>query len=116
MLAETAVGQGKCSLALRFGLRLDQVRKALRLRQVYPAIFERAAGELTRLCTAKALDPTQCCEQRVDYSAATMALKFNRIFARRARWRVEPQHQRLVDQFAGNRMAQLADRRNSRFG
>ena len=45
LLSQPAFGKRQRGLALRFGLRLDQVGEPFRLGQIDPAVLERAAGE-----------------------------------------------------------------------
>ena len=97
LLAKAAFGHGQRRLALRLGFRLDEVGEALGLGQVDPAIFERAARELTRLRRTQAVDARQRSEDCIDDRAAAMALEFHDIFAGRARRPIEPEDERVVE-------------------
>src|SRR5690606_24873303 len=67
-------------LALRLGLRSDQVAKALNFSEVEFPVLEGTAGKLTRLSKAGTLRAREKAEQASHDSGRPMHLKFRAIF------------------------------------
>ena len=84
---------------------IDQIGDAFCTGQVELAVHEGAAGEFARLGMAEAGQAPKRGADRLGHRAAAMAVQFSRILAGEAGGAGKPQHQRLVDGDAGQRVA-----------
>ena len=102
--------------SLRGGFRLDEIRQPLRAGQIELAVLKRAAGELAGLRQAAAFDVPQRRQHALDHGPAAVHLEFRHVLAGLAFRRREPEHQRLVQNFAGAGMLDLPERGEARLG
>src|SRR6202035_5391506 len=106
----------KSEPALRRCLCSDEIGQALHRREIEPAIFKRAAGELAGFGKLTTLYPTECLEHAGNNRLAAMKLQLSDILASLATRRRKPQHQRFVDDLAIRRIAHPRQRGLARFG
>ena len=93
---------------LCLGLGIDEIGKALDLRQIQLAVVKGAAGELAGLGeTAPGLPPEHG-QHAFDDGRAAVQVEFGHVLARLGARRGEPQHQRLVERLACLRIADAA--------
>ncbi|OJU19575.1 MAG: hypothetical protein BGN95_13925 [Sphingomonas sp. 66-10] len=113
--ADLAVDAGDRRAALRLAFGFEQVGEPLRLRQIDPAVLQRATGEFA---PARAAQPGAGGKRLLDRrhrGDAAVEVEFGEIFAGRGCWPRKPQQQRIVEQRAV-RIAQPSQRRAAGLG
>ena len=106
-IAESAVELAQGLATLRLGLGGGEIGDRLGLGQVELAVQKRAAGELARLGEPQP-EAGQHLDNSGEHGAAAMQMKFGDILAGSAIRRREPQHQPVVERFAGRRVGEPA--------
>ena len=106
--------KGEAPLRLRFGG--DEIGQALDRREIEPAVFEGAAGELASLGGPATLDRRQRIEHTGNDRLAAMKLQLGDVLAGLAARRRKPQRQRFVDDLTARRIAHPRQRRLARLG
>ena len=104
--SERAAGDPLRLTALRLGLRIDQVREALDLREIDPAVQKRAPGELASLGRTQAGNFGQRPRRRGDHGPPAGHPDLDQILAGEAPGRCEAGDQDPLDRFARRRAPQ----------
>ena len=99
--------------ALGGRLGVDQVREALRFRQIELAVFESAPREFARLGHSQAGGRKRI-EHARDHGAAAVEMEFRHVFAREARRAWKPKRKPAVQDLAGTGVSQGAEGSNPR--
>ena len=86
---------------LGLGFRIDQVNQRFGARQVEFAVFDSAPGEFARLGRSEARHRIQRAQHSFDNRAAAMDMEFGDVLAGEAGRLRKPQHQCLIERFAG---------------
>ncbi len=84
LLAEPALELAQGLLALRFGLRVDQVGQALRSAEVHATVEERPPGEFAGIGSAAARDAVKRPYHRIPCREAAMDVEFRLVFPGKA--------------------------------
>ncbi len=116
VFAQNSSHLAKCLPALGFGIRAYQVGQPLHRGQIELAVLERPAGELAGLGRSQPLDMLQRSKHCSNYCPPAVNLEFRSVLPGLAVRTGKPECQRLVDQFAGGRIAHPGQRRLARFG
>jgi hypothetical protein len=85
-------------LALRLGLRVDQIGQSLRLREIEAPVLEGTQRELAGFGRAYRIVLGKLIENRSHDSAAAVTMNFGNILTREACWARHEQDQRMIEQ------------------
>ena len=114
-IADQTLKLPKCLAALRRSFSRNQIRQALDGGEIEPAVIEGAAGKLTGLGRPAPFDAFQRVEHRSDDGVTAVELQLRHVVAGFAVRTRKPQHQRLIDNFAGRGIPHARERGLARF-